>query len=153
MAANLNTNSGPSTFLRSDKLCSLISAPRSSPPVLPHLDKIEPYTYVRAKMIAAGWKPYHAADADICSDGDKRCEGRSEMQSCAGTGMANCIFTWSNGQRFVGITSVGEDDPVVDGAKEDARAELIRRTIRFYITPKDEISQSRQSWRVRAEIC
>lgn len=95
-----------------------ISAPRSSPPVLPHLDKMEPYTYVRAKMIAAGWKPYHAADADTCSDGDKRCKGRSEMQSCAGTGMANCIFTWSNGQRFVGITTVGEDDPVVDDARK-----------------------------------
>jgi len=95
-----------------------ISAPRSSPPALPHLDKMEPYTYVRAKMIAAGWKPYRAADADTCSDGDKRCEGRPEMQSCAGTGMANCIFTWSNGQRYVGITTVGEDDPVVDGARK-----------------------------------
>lgn len=95
-----------------------ISAPRSSPPALPHLDKMEPYAYVRAKMIAAGWKPYHAADADTCSGGDKRCEGRPEMQACAGTGMANCLFTWSNGQRFVGITTVGEDEPVVDGARK-----------------------------------
>jgi hypothetical protein len=72
------------------------------------LKKGESYRSIRAKMIKAGWKPLHAPDADVCQAGDKRCAGRPEMQSCAGTGMANCRFLWKRKGKTVVILTVGE---------------------------------------------
>lgn len=82
---------------------------------LPRFKKGESYTNVRAKMIKAGWSPYHSKDADICSEGDKRCEGRAEMESCAGTGMANCRFLWKKNGKTTAICTVGEEDNVYNG--------------------------------------
>lgn len=76
---------------------------------LPRLKKGESYTSVRKKMLKFGWKPYKSPDADKCMEGDKRCEGRPEMQACAGTGMANCRFLWKRKGKTVAILTVGED--------------------------------------------
>ena len=75
----------------------------------PHFKKHESYASVRIKMMEAGWKPYHARDADTCKSGDARCQGRPEMEACAGTGMANCRFLWVKEGKTVGICTVGEE--------------------------------------------
>ena len=77
---------------------------------LPRFRRGENYKSVRVKMLKAGWKPYHAPDADKCLAGDKRCEGRPEMKNCAGTGVAPCIFLWKRKGKTVAILTVGEDE-------------------------------------------
>lgn len=69
----------------------------------------ESYASVRQKLLASGWQPFHASDADVCSQGDARCQGRPEMQACAGTGMANCRFIWQKDGKTVAVMTVGED--------------------------------------------
>lgn len=75
---------------------------------LPVLKKGESYSSVRKKMLKAGWKPFRSPDADECIDGDSRCAGRPEMQSCSGTGVGACAFTWKRRGRLVTILTVGE---------------------------------------------
>ncbi len=82
---------------------------------LPRLKKSESYAMVRVKMIKAGWKPYHSPDAQDCG-GDARCEGRPEMEACAGTGMANCVFLWKRKGKTVEILTTGEN-PVYEKYK------------------------------------
>ncbi|MFO1372012.1 MAG: hypothetical protein U1F42_06330 [Candidatus Competibacteraceae bacterium] len=84
-------------------------------PDLPHFKKNESYASVRAKMIKAGWKPFHSKNADTCSKGDSRCEGRPEMAACAGTGMANCKFLWKKNGKITAICTVGEENATYDG--------------------------------------
>lgn len=79
---------------------------------LPRFKKGESYTSVRTKMIKSGWTPFHSKDADVCSEGDKRCEDRPEMESCADTGMANCKFLWKKNGKTTAICTVGEEDNV-----------------------------------------
>lgn len=70
-------------------------------------------------MLAAGWQPYHAPDADECLDGDPRCENRPRNgKACAGTGEGNCSFLWQRNGRLMAIFTIGEDDPSVSGWEE-----------------------------------
>lgn len=80
----------------------------------PNFKKGESYASVRTKMIKAGWKPFHSEDADTCSAGDSRCTGRPEMQSCSGTGLANCRFLWKKDGKMTAICTVGEENAVFD---------------------------------------
>lgn len=82
---------------------------------LPKFKKREFYTSVRTKMIKAGWKPFRSPDAEECLAGDKRCENRPEMESCASTGNAPCIFLWKRKGKTVVIMTVGEEDAVYSG--------------------------------------
>lgn len=75
---------------------------------LPNFDENEPYSSVRMKMLEAGWEPFHSDDAETCTKGELRCEGRPEMQVCAGTGMANCKFLWKREEKTTAICTVGE---------------------------------------------
>jgi hypothetical protein len=83
-------------------------------PELPTFAKRESYASVRTKMLAAGWAPFHSKDADRCNGGDARCEDRPEMESCAGTGAANCRFLWKKNEKTAGICTVGEEKAVFD---------------------------------------
>lgn len=76
---------------------------------LPRFKKGQSYESVRTTMIKGGWKPFHSPDADECVAGDSRCEGRPEMRSCSGTGVASCAFTWKRQGRMVTIFTVGEE--------------------------------------------
>lgn len=82
---------------------------------LPRIKKGESYSRVRGKMIKAGWKPFQSPDADRCAAGDKRCEGRPEMESCAGTGLGNCKFLWKRRGKTVAIFTIGEDNAKYSG--------------------------------------
>jgi hypothetical protein len=76
---------------------------------LPRFKKNENYKTARIKMLKAGWKPYHSPDADECFEGDERCQGRPEMETCAGTGLAPCSFVWKRKGKTAVITTVGEN--------------------------------------------
>lgn len=82
---------------------------------LPRLKKGEAYRSVRTKMLRAGWKPYHAPRADKCMAGDKRCQGRPEMEACSGTGVAACRFLWKRRGKTVAILTEGEDVAYYNG--------------------------------------
>lgn len=90
-------------------ICSLFSFGFGQTNVLPKIKKGENYKTVRIKMLKAGWKPAATSQADECFEGDERCEGRPEMESCAGTGMANCAFRWKRKNKIVMIFTVGEN--------------------------------------------
>ena len=81
---------------------------------LPQFKQDEDYASIRNEMIRLGWNPFHSENADTCSDGDTRCQGRPEMEACAGTGMANCKFIWEKNNKKVAICTIGED-AVFDG--------------------------------------
>lgn len=76
---------------------------------LPRLRKGENYAKVRSKLLKAGWKPFHSPDAAECLDGDARCAGRPEMENCAGTGLAPCLFLWKRKGRTAVIYTIGEE--------------------------------------------
>jgi hypothetical protein len=73
----------------------------------PQFTKNEASAAFRDKLLQACWQPEKAADADQCMAGDARCEGRPEMQSCAGTGEANCLFLWRKGDALLAVSTVG----------------------------------------------
>ena len=56
------------------------------------------YGQARRSLLALGWSPVRLPDADECAKDDKRCEGRPEMSSCSGTGLARCLFIWRKGE-------------------------------------------------------
>lgn len=76
---------------------------------LPNLTRGTPYASVRNILLAVGWRPVTLPGADRCSGRDSRCKDRPEMLSCAGTGMANCLFTWQRNNTVIGISTIGED--------------------------------------------
>lgn len=69
----------------------------------------EAYGQVRQTMLAAGWVPLISVDVQPCAPSDSRCQGRPEMEACAGTGYAPCRFTWQRGDVKVGICTRGEE--------------------------------------------
>lgn len=85
------------------------SAGTGSLPELPPFKKGEKYASVRAKMISAGWKPFHSPSADSCPADDTRCNGRPEMESCAGSSQANCKFLWKKDEQTIAICTLWED--------------------------------------------
>lgn len=77
---------------------------------LPRLKNGEPYAKVRAKMLRAGWKPYHAFYADSCSEEDVRCKGRPEMITCSVYGDGGCSFLWTKNESRTCIETMGAED-------------------------------------------
>ncbi|EYS96041.1 hypothetical protein CF68_22535 [Cupriavidus sp. SK-4] len=88
---------------------TIAASAQAAKPVLPHLTKGEKYASIRTKMFKAGWVPASTPNADPCATGDKRCEGRTEMEACSGTGMAYCQFLWRKDGQVVSIVTAGED--------------------------------------------
>ena len=102
-------------MLRLTALILLLSSPAWAIDGLPVFKKDAPYASVRKTLIAKGWEPVTTADAQPCGD-DPRCKGLPEVEACAGTGLANCLFTWRRGKSLIGITTIGER-PVFDGVQ------------------------------------
>ena len=82
---------------------------------LPTFIENESYSSVRNKLLAAGWQPFHAPDADTCLKEDERCKGRPEMEACTGTGLGNCRFLWIKNAEKASISTIG-DNTIFDGA-------------------------------------
>jgi hypothetical protein len=83
-----------------------------TPTAYPAFQKREAYSAVRERLLKSGWQPASTDDADQCIKGDSRCEGRPEMQACAGTGEANCNFRWRKADIVIDVSTVN-DPPVV----------------------------------------
>lgn len=79
---------------------------------LPSIAKGSDYGKARNALIAMGWAPATMPDAQSC-DGDPRCKDRPEMEACAGTGLANCLFTWRKGAILIEVSTIGEE-PQID---------------------------------------
>ena len=71
-----------------------------------------PYDVVRMTLLRGGWQPVISPDADVCPEGDTRCQGRPEMQACAGTGEGNCLFLWCRTGTLIAVSTI-DDPPVV----------------------------------------
>lgn len=82
---------------------------------LPQFKKDQDYGSIRNEMIRLGWNAFHSENADTCSDSDTRCQGRPEMEGCAGSGMGNCKFLWEKNNKKIAICTVGEEVAVFDG--------------------------------------
>lgn len=96
---------------------------RSSPPVVddshaqtttqrrpvPPFSRSESYAGVRVVLLRDGWQPTISKDADECMGGDSRCEGRPEMQTCSGSGLAICRFRWQRDGQQLTICTAGEE--------------------------------------------
>ena len=82
----------------------------------PTLRKHTQYSIARERLLRSGWQPASTSDADQCEKGDTRCEGRPEMQACAGTGEANCLFCWQKSGSLIVVTTV-YDPPVIDAVE------------------------------------
>ena len=70
----------------------------------------ESYSSARVKLLAANWQPFLSQQADQCSADDVRCQGRPEMESCSGTGVAACRFLWRRDGMMIAVTTAGETD-------------------------------------------
>jgi hypothetical protein len=95
-------------------LVLLLVAPACAGEKLPNIRKGQDYGKLRQSLLAQGWKPVTLPDAERCGAGDRRCAGRPEVFVCAGTGLANCIFTWRRGGTVIDIGTVGETRAVFD---------------------------------------
>lgn len=85
---------------------------------LPSFPKSTNYREARRSLIGLGYKPVTLPGSDVCEKGDGRCEGFSEMNSCAGTGLAQCVFVWkSPNDRLIEIVTVGEMNPGVSAVR------------------------------------
>jgi hypothetical protein len=80
---------------------------------LPAFKRNEQYSALRERLANSDWHPASKVDADQCIKGDDRCEGRPEMQSCAGTGEANCLFMWQRASTLIAVSTIA-DPPVVE---------------------------------------
>jgi hypothetical protein len=75
---------------------------------LPRLRKEQDYARTRQSLQAQGWVPVTLPGADTCQGGDARCEGRPEMFACAGSGMAQCVFTWRRDTTVIDVVTLRE---------------------------------------------
>jgi len=96
---------------------------RSAPPVMdesqaqatpnrhpvPPFARTESYAQVRMVLMRDGWQPVVSKEADQCMEGDTRCEGRPEMQTCSGSGLAMCRFRWQRDGQQLTICTAGEE--------------------------------------------
>jgi hypothetical protein len=84
----------------------------------PHFSKHEPYAKARVFLLKHGWKPVHAPDPNFeCPKGDSRCQGRAETVTCAGTGLAPCVFRWKRKAVVIDVLTAGELPPIVTGVR------------------------------------
>ncbi|MBX3281089.1 MAG: hypothetical protein KF756_01290 [Acidobacteria bacterium] len=106
-------------------LASAAYAQRSEWPVF---KKGEDYSSVRKKLEKAGWTPYRRDDADTYYDDSLDANGKQirstypELNTCSGTGVGYCTFTWlSPRRRPATITTVGGDEFQYSSRSYDAK--------------------------------
>lgn len=68
------------------------------------------YGDARAALLAAGWEGIPGPeDSTRCSWRPGICENWPEVESCAGTGIAPCIFNFKRNDTVLTVYTVGED--------------------------------------------
>ncbi|WP_448253072.1 hypothetical protein [Ottowia oryzae] len=76
---------------------------------VPSFTRNTSYAQVRTALLRDGWQPVISKDADECMEDDSRCEGRPEMLTCSGSGLAMCRFGWERGGQQLTICTTGEE--------------------------------------------
>lgn len=85
---------------------------------LPTFPRNADYSEARRSLIGLGYSPVTLPGSDQCEDGDMRCQGRPEMSSCAGTGLAQCVFVWRSPKgSLIEVVTVGENNPGVSAVR------------------------------------
>jgi len=92
------------------------SADKSARAPTPRVRKQTPYEEAREHLLSSGWTPAASPNADKCQEGDGRCQGRPEMESCSGAGEANCLFLWRKGKVIIAVSTIA-DPPVIAGIR------------------------------------
>ncbi len=93
---------------------SLFGAAECNGASLPKFPSGTPYAEARRSLIALGYEPATLPDADKCEKDNARCF--PEVESCAGTGLGPCIYTWRRGETLIEVFTVYER-PIVRGVK------------------------------------
>lgn len=71
------------------------------------------YDGIRDNLASDGWVPVRAQS---CTAYDGLCDIYPELESCAGTGLGNCLLHWKNDSGVVlSISTAGEVDRVITG--------------------------------------
>lgn len=83
---------------------------RTKPNPVPPFAQGEPYAQLRVVLLRDGWQPVISEDADKCMEDDSRCQGRPEMESCSGSGLAMCRFTWQREGQRLAVCTTGENE-------------------------------------------
>ncbi|WP_237479120.1 hypothetical protein [Lichenibacterium dinghuense] len=79
---------------------------------VPRLSKGTHYSQAREQLMALGYKGVKTPGADTCdASSDTTCF--PEMESCAGTGEGNCLYSWEKDGTFVEVSTVGDPPEVV----------------------------------------
>ncbi len=70
-----------------------------------------PYAKVRVALQKEGWTPVHQTpDPHETHSRELRKRGWTEVQICAGTGRAPCIFVWQNRQgKLLEVVTTGDE--------------------------------------------
>ena len=79
--------------------------------VIPQVTLGTPYKNVRTALLKEGWKPVRQnADPNDFMGAEHRAKGWNEVEICAGTGYAPCVFVWQNQQgKRLEVVTRGED--------------------------------------------
>ena len=76
---------------------------------LPTLKKGSPYASARATLTKQNYKPVRS-DGSGCRFGrEDVCKAYPEAETCAGTGLGNCLFVWRRGQQVIEVMTTGEE--------------------------------------------
>ena len=86
----------------------------AQPAVLPKIAKDTDYTAARKILMAQGFTPERLAGAAPCDKSDARCF--PEAFSCAGTGLAACLYIWKRGNALIEVRTIGEQ-PIIDNIR------------------------------------
>lgn len=87
----------------------------SEPAVIPRIRKNYPYVDARQSLLGEGWTPVRSLKSNGCGAA-KPC-AYPEAESCAGTGMAECIFIWKRDEIIMRVDTV-DDPPLIVSTSE-----------------------------------
>ncbi len=79
--------------------------------VIPQVELGTPYKKVRTALIKEGWTPVRQnVEPYDMMGAEHRKKGWIEVEVCAGTGRAPCVFVWQNQQgKRLEVVTTGED--------------------------------------------
>jgi len=76
---------------------------------LPTLKKGSLYANARAVLAKQGYSPVRS-DGSGCRFGrEDVCKAYPEAETCAGTGLGNCLFVWRRGKQVIEVMTIGEE--------------------------------------------
>ena len=88
----------------------LIAAPMAAPAAaLPTVKTGTPYASARTALSRQGYRPVRGNGSGCRFGREDVCRAYPEAETCAGTGLGNCLFLWRRGGQLIEVTTVGEE--------------------------------------------